>query len=480
MLNAQNLYGGQQHYRIGDSNFPDVSQSDVADMFKALAAGSDIDSPGAVPGSGFPQRIEWLDSMLHVESFAVKDAKFIRKVFMDQAKNTVVEYNTWKDYGADVAAFMTEGGVPAEHDMTLERLYARMKYVGTLRRVTHPMDIIQAAHERPQTLAMEAATRWLLRALEYNSFFADSAVVPQEFDGIEAQIIAAVAAGDTDADAIVDLRGRNIGREDIEEVTAVRYEQPNNAELTDFYMSVTDHRKLTQEIHPEERYSIGADGRTLTPGIRMLDYQTATLEEPVMMNPDKFIERSKVPLETGAGTNGARPAPSTIVVQPISPAAILPEVSQFDPDDEGTYIYRVVAENEAGLSQPTNTNGVIVSAGDVVKFTIQDNEGASGYRIYRTKVDVAVTTATFIKRIPRGTSTMTQFVDENSDLPGTTKIFGLQNDRSALTVWQLLPMARWNLAAVDTSIRWAQIIYTTGPRLTLKRKHMMFKNAGQA
>lgn len=476
---APNLFGGQQHYRLGDSAFPDMSAEDVSQLWKALAAGSDIESPGVFAGSGFGLRIEWLDNMLRYTTFRQRDVKFFRKVHKQVGLNTVVEYNLMEDYGADHSAFIGEGDLPTEHDFTLSRNYARMKYLATLRRVTQPLQLLRTAHGDVFRLSMEAATAWLLRAAEFNSFFANSAVVAEEFDGIATQLETSVANGSARATAIKDLRGKSLTREDIDEMVADVYAQPNNGEITDIYYSVPAHSRLVREIYPEERYHLVSSGQTLTAGVRVLDFQTSVLDRPIMLNPDKFIEEAKVPTETGLGANGTRPASPTIVVQPVSPVAIPPEVSLFVADDAGTYVYRVVAENRFGLSAPVNTNAVVVAAGDVVKFTIQNNQGATGYRIYRTEVDAAVATATFIKRIPRGVSQQTQFVDENQDLPGTSQSFALQNNRESITWWQLLPMSKWNLAPIDLSTRWAQILYTTGPVLTAPRKNGMWKNVGK-
>ena len=54
----------------------------------------------------------------------------------------------------------------------------------------------------------------------------------------------------------------------------------------------------------------------------------------------------------------------------------------------------------------------------------------------------------------------------------------MQNMRS-FSWSQLLPMTRIPLAAIDTSIRWAQVIYG-GIKMYSPGKNLIFKNCGRA
>jgi hypothetical protein len=147
--------------------------------------------------------------------------------------------------------------------------------------------------------------------------------------------------------------------------------------------------------------------------------------------------------------------------------------------DAGTYFYQVVAGNRFGLSASVNSASVAVVAGDAVTFTVADGgQGTTFYEIYRTAPGAAVGTARLLTRVARSGATQV-ITDLNSDLPGTSKGFVLMQNQRSFSWAQLLPMTRIPLAAVDTSIRWAQVIYG-GIKLYTPAKNVVIKNIGRA
>jgi len=147
--------------------------------------------------------------------------------------------------------------------------------------------------------------------------------------------------------------------------------------------------------------------------------------------------------------------------------------------DAGTYIYRIVAGNRYGLSTPLNTAGVAVVAGDGVTFTITDGgQGTTFYEIYRTAPGAAVGTARLMRRVAR-TGASQVITDLNADLPGTSQGFVLMQNQRSFSWSQLLPMTRIPLAAIDTSVRWAQVLYGAVKMYT-PAKNIVVKNIGRA
>ncbi|GAG46388.1 unnamed protein product, partial [marine sediment metagenome] len=69
--------------------------------------------------------------------------------------------------------------------------------------------------------------------------------------------------------------------------------------------------------------------------------------------------------------------------------------------------------------------------------------------------------------------------DANADLPGTSKGFVLMQNQRSFAWSQLLPMTRIPLAAIDTSIRWSQVLYGA-IKLYLPPKNIVVKNIGRA
>ena len=81
-------------------------------------------------------------------------------------------------------------------------------------------------------------------------------------------------------------------------------------------------------------------------------------------------------------------------------------------------------------------------------------------------------------RIPRTGATQV-VTDLNADIPGTSKGFVLMQNQRSFSWAQLLPMTRIPLATVDTSIRWAQVVYG-GVKMYTPAKNVVIKNIGRA
>jgi hypothetical protein len=147
--------------------------------------------------------------------------------------------------------------------------------------------------------------------------------------------------------------------------------------------------------------------------------------------------------------------------------------------DAGTYIYRVVARNRFGASIPLNSAAVAVVAGDRVTFTVADGgQGTSYYEIYRTEPGGAAATAKLMTKVARTGATQV-ITDDNANIPGTSTAFMLMQNQQSFSWAQLLPMTRFPLAAIDTSIRWAQVIYGA-VKLYTPAKNLVIKNVGRA
>ncbi|MCH9836986.1 hypothetical protein K0U83_15070, partial [bacterium] len=69
--------------------------------------------------------------------------------------------------------------------------------------------------------------------------------------------------------------------------------------------------------------------------------------------------------------------------------------------------------------------------------------------------------------------------DLNADIPGTSKGFVLQQNQRSFSWSQLLPMTRIPLAAIDTSIRWSQVLYGA-VKMSSPARTVVIKNIGRA
>jgi hypothetical protein len=460
----------------GVQGFGSTSAAELNDLFKALQAGQATERPSSVtPGDGYTLKPESLDRNLKNITYDEASVVFWRKCDKSPAYNTVEEFSQLREYGNGVAAFIEEGELPSEDDATYSREFDVIKYMGTTRRVTHVMQTVRS--HIGNVIAQETinGTRWLLRQVEKAMFYGDSALVPQEFDGLFTQL-----ANKLPAESVFDMRGKPLSQDAMEEAAHVIRAVPNYGMPTDVYMADGAYSDLARSFYPTQRSSLptpnAPDG--------MVGFQVAgmrTQAGPIRFNPDIFIEPGRAPVAAGLGDVSKRPGVPSLGAGAAG-ALGGGEVSQFAAADAGDYRYKVAARNRFGISAPVDINagaGITVAAGQKVTFTIdQGVPSATSYVIYRTKVDGAAGTETEIKQVPATAGTVT-FSDFNDDLPETTQAALVQGNRANMVIKQLAPFTRIPLATIDTSVRWSQVLYLV---LTLHspRKNVLFKNVGRA
>jgi hypothetical protein len=159
--------------------------------------------------------------------------------------------------------------------------------------------------------------------------------------------------------------------------------------------------------------------------------------------------------------------------------------SQFEADDAGDYFYVAQAVNRYGRSANVDVVAgpvaVTVDEDDKVSFTLTPGAGGDvdWYEIFRTAKDGASGTERLILRVPSAGAGATTIEDLNANLPGTTMAGLFQQNLESMSVKQLAPMVKIPLATIDTSVRWAQVIYMV-PVLYAPGKNLLFKNIGRA
>lgn len=457
----------------GVQGFGPASANQLNDLFKALRAGQQINPPASsVPGDGFTLKPESLDRTLKNITYRMDHIVFWRKLDKVPAYNTVEEYSRLREYGNGDSFFIKEGELPAEDDATYSREFNVVKYLGTTRRVTHVMQTVRSHIGNVIAQETTNGTMALLREVERKLFKGDEDLVPEEFDGIFTQLRKQLPS-----DNIIDLRGAPFSQERVEEASHIIRAAPNYGMPTDLYMSDGAYSDFAQLFYPTQRSQIptpnAPDG--------MVGYQVSgmrTQAGPIRFNPDVFIEPGRPPFANGLGDATKRPGVPVTGASATAPAA----GSLFGASDAGDYRYSVAARNRFGTSAAVDVDAgaaVAVAAGEDVQFDITPAAGPAptAYVIYRTAKDGAAGSQVEMIQVPATGGTQT-FTDLNADLPGTTQACLLQGNRENIVVKQLAPFTRLPLATIDTSTRFAMVLYMV---LTLHspRKNVLFKNVGR-
>jgi len=438
--------------------FGDSSVTELNALRKALSVGY-TDPPTS---GGDALRVESLDATLKVLSHQAIHIKCWNDIPKDTAYSTVEEYSKLTQYGADGGGFVDGGVVPEENDATYARETQRVKYVGTTRGIEHPATLVRSVPA--DLVAQETANGvlWMLGKIERGLFYADSSLIPVEWNGLFAQCLAGGAT-------VIDLRGAGLvagNIEDAADVIAQNFGAPtkiygNNKIFSDFGKTYYGQQRWHSPNSPAGMVGVPLTGMSTQAG-------------DVRFESNVFMKAGGPPL-TAATSTKAPTAPTLAVGTPGGSG------SQFTAADAGTYKYAVSALNKYGESLPSAWSAnVTFTTGQSVTNTITDGGGtypATAYRIYRTdKTGVAASTGRLMRTIARDTTT-TVFTDANADIQGTFQAFMADLSPQSMMFKQLSPLIKMPLAIVAPAFKWMQLLYGT-PIVYAPKRNVIFKNIG--
>ena len=347
-----------QGYGEGDSATGAAGAGgDVAELNKALSAGGGNGGTHGVQTAGAlgPLMPESLDPILTSMTYTEAEFKFWKGVYKDPAYNTAEEYNRLHKVGAGESAFVGEGDLPEEEDSTYSREVTLVKFMGTTRRVTHVASLVKTAGiENAIAQETKNGTLWLMRQLEESLFFGNSAIVPVQFDGLDALM----AAGGTPT---YDMRGDPLSEEVLSGMCAAVRQAPNYGMIDTIFCSIGVKSDIKNRIRSRLRANFGGQ----------VDFEPKVDGfAGVKIEDNVFIQEGQAPYASGLGKSSKRP-----LVPAVGAAGLTSPVdatAQFAAGDAGTYIYKIVAINRYGRSAPVTTAGVAVAAGDNATIPVVD------------------------------------------------------------------------------------------------------------
>lgn len=464
----------------GASTTGQMELGQIEELQKALTAGYGTDSAQFTGATAF--RIQSLDKTMKATIQENKHFRLFNELAKNGATATVDEWSEQSSVGGFLGGSTnTETGVIQTAQGSYARRVGLVKYLMTRREVsfvaTLGNNIVSA-----EATEQQAGSIQLLTDAEFLSFEGDSTVVPTEFDGIGAQIIAGVLAGQVDPDNLVDLDGASLDSiEYINKAAAQIASYGNFGTPTHIFCSQLVQSDFDTRLDPAFRVPLtdvpngGISIGSPVKGIRTSWGDIANM-------PDVFIrdEKQLVPFQVlfpAVATANDVFKPAGVAVDPsVSDAA-----SRFTAPRAGNYYWMVCGVNALGQSTGVVTAQTAVAAGKKVALTITASAGGSetGYAIYRSRLNGtnAATDLRLMARIPKAGAT-TVYTDLNRDLPGSTRAYILNLAKSADAInWrQLLPMLKFPLYPTNSAvIPWAQLMFGY-LRITKRKHHAVLKN----
>jgi hypothetical protein len=445
-------------------NGPGMStDAEVSELSKALEAGYAV-GPGSTGGSAL--RVESLEASLKVLTFTSAHIKMWKKIPKSPAYSTVEEYNQLSDYGGNATPFVQEGELPQGSDSSYIRRTQLVKFLGTVREVTHQASLIHPAHGDLISLENQNGILYLLEQVERFLFEGDSSLAfdgeAEQWDGLDALI------------------------EEASNTVIENYGFP-----TDMFLGVRSMSDLVKTMYPRERMQLPAPmNGQIGNAVQTMATQGGLIE----FNPDVFIRQN--PTAPAAATSPNAPATPNIPAAVLL-AGITGDHNKGAPAGASNFAYVVTACNRFGESAPSvvSLNMPLLQAqkdaGNSVTVTIT-NPGVIGafppeyFKLYRSTsstapaVPAAMTSYSLITKIPAASQAgagVTPIIDNNLTLPFTSTAYLGELTPSVLTFRQLMPMMKMDLAVLSPAYRWMVLLYGT-PILFAPQKWMRFINIG--
>jgi hypothetical protein len=488
------LANAGQYTTLGSSPYGSLmaSQGELNELYKAISAGQDT-APGGANPTGFALRPESLERMLKILTFRDDHVVFWKDINKLPAYSTVEEYNVLQSYGQErLSAFTAEGTLPIADDSVYERQLLRVKFMGTLRAVSHPMGLVTTAHGDVIDNETKAGTLWLMRQIERSLFFGDETVQPNEWFGYS-HLISRPPAGATVTDdptactgVVIDLKnvgtglGNTMTQDDLDEASERVYGSGNFGKLSDLYYSTSAHRRFANNVlgagGANIRFNVdNQQGGPLMAGFTMKAF--ASQFGDINLHPDVFLSPrgdSPANLTTGFASGDAAERPGTPTLGISVGAGTGGEWGTAT----ATYTYTVVAINAAGNSDAAATvTQAVAAATNEVEIDITQGAGPAptGYVIYRSLP--GATNILYEIGRTRFTASPQTYVDRNQIVAGTSMAFAFTMAPDVLSFRQLAPFTKIPLAQIDLNTRWAQVLYGA-PALYAPAKCAMFINVG--
>lgn len=477
--------GLNQFQKSGGYNGAGKSNAaEVEALQKALEAGYQV---GAGRTGGSSLRVESLEVSLKVLTFSASHIKMWKKIHKSPAYSTVEEYNQLSDYGGQASPWTREGELPQASDSSYSRQTKLVKFLGTVREVTHQASLVTPAHGDLIALENQNGIMHLMEQVEKSLFTGDSSLAfdgeAEQWDGLDTLI---------DPTSVLDLEGHAMQEADIEEASNIVLE--NYGFPTDLHHGFRTHSDLTKTFYPRQRIQMPAP---VNGKVGMTIGSIATSAGDIEMNPNVFIR--KTPTAPSAATSSNAPATPTSIAAAVDGAATDGDFEKGASAGANEYGYVVTAANRFGESAPTAIPGALTSisasqkaSGANLALTITNAAtiGAQApefFKVYRCKaqasgaaVPASLSDYALIAKIPaasQGASGVTTVDDVNLTLPFTSTAYLGEMTPSVLTFRQLMPMMKMDLAVLSPAYRWMILLYGT-PIMFARKKWIRLINVG--
>lgn len=368
------------------------------------------------------------------------------------ATSTVQKYIVYDSHGeVGHSRFTPEIGLAPENDPSLRQKTIEMKFMSDVRRMSFASQMVDnvADVERIET---NAALTVVAKSIEWASFYGDSKLTGVNESGLEFDGLATLIPERN----VIDLRGRELTEQDLNRAAVLigtGYGQP-----TDAYMPIGVQMAFTNRLLDRQYQLMSQNGSNVSTGFAVTQFYSArgliNLHGSVVMDLDNILQ-PYIP-------NGQNP------IQPATVTATkkAEQGGKFSTAELTAHSYKVVVHSVKSKSAPsTETNAVVTDATDGVELKINLNnlygQQPEFVSVYRKAIGENDDQYYLLERVPasKAENGVITFVDINKVIPGTADVFVGEMNQDVISLYELLPMMRLDLAQVTSATNFAILWY---------------------
>jgi hypothetical protein len=470
----------------------------LAELQKAMVAGQITGRDTTnLPLTMEPLKVESLEKTLKLLDYRPNDIKLYQAIPKMTAYNTVEEFLQLQSYGTDRGGFYDEGELSDVEDSTYVRRSEQIKYIQVTGEVTMQAQMVRSYVDAMRK-EVENKMMWVTRKVDTSLTKADGDIISQEFNSLYKQhaSIGSTPAflypnfeGYYNSGVVVDLRGASIKQKDIEAgavIVDLNYGSANVFAAPTTVISV-----LSQDYYERQRIMYGGGGNGAITGLGVDITDIGTTLGRIKLMSDKFMKVDPPRLLTDAAISSKAPAaPATVTVASTTDVNAKYAGAELS---SGNIFYAVSALNRYGESVLTPIGSAFtLAAGHSSDLTITPGTGANaaqGFVIYRTKPSAA-SSSTGLLFYPIFKVSNTDRVNGYNGagagvvrdcgyfLPDTEQGFMTQMDDEVLSLKQLAPISKLDLAIISMSRRFICFNFVT-PNLYAPKKFVRYINIGK-
>lgn len=469
----------------------EITEEGIRELLKSLEANEGVTDVASLVGASAlqPQSLEGtVISLLFDESYF----KVLNRIPKAKEYSTLAEYTQRTSYGSfNRGGFVGQSENPRQSDPNFKRRVENVKF---LRELWSVSSVLAASRtiSNAEMEAVDASTLRLMETAEKAYFLADSNIVPEEWNGLQATV-----ASQGSADQIVDMRGatftESLLKENCKKI-ADRFGLAN-----DMYVSYGVQNQIDNLLgSSQQRYyqndgTLSFDLGYIIPGFRA----TFAKNGRVAFVPDIFlnIEEETVPfIEDSSGnlvegaTSDLAPATPSVQVNVVAPVVTGSLWAASGVAAAGLYKFRVSAINRHGASKASAEVSATVATNGAFDIVMTDNSVANfadAFIIFREVKDGPQTgSINQMIRVKKAGTPTTTHRDLNGDIPGTSISFlGDYNSRGAdgpLRTTRIKELAQFHKTrySIIGPFFWGATNYYATPIFYAPQKFVVFKNVG--